>query len=874
LSWHDEHLRPEALPLPDIVKDALTRPSNYVEYVKYSVKVEGDKKEPEKRSWHLLNEGNHAFYLGKIIPPSFADKVKGLVGWGKVKTHIYTPEVIKGMLDYAFRHVKDGEKVRLVIGSSLSELFNGPEDVENVPTLEKQRGLIQKIASKQFHKDESDLEITSFEEDKAHMLLYQVLRENIDEKTGVVDVSKALGSIGTEIESYKKIATKIDTSKSIRDMVNICPEAFFQEYDPSSLRFAVILYHAFEEDDRFRSAIENTVPPRIKESDSPSAAYYGLIEIAMRLSDISRGRFVHGGVERQEFYDQIIAKIIKGKDGGYKNIKALEPLFEIFEGKRFETMHLKTHENYYEVKKKTNMARFRLLFMATLALGSLGTAFGFGKYSEIRKQEQRQESVNSDLKKALKGVIVYDGPITTQEIDVESFNRIIDESLEDIGNRYGLPQEVLDELKPFLQKHFLDNKENLSTIHTGNHFLRIDLEDEFIQKITLFLKNKGIDTGRPYNKLLPYIGDFKALVESDEDISVDRKREPGAPISDSAREFEYIGTFYSGQPFNNKYEFYWYYDQKNKKHFYDLYGRKYLVATDGENTYYENVSAGPAGYQEERKYQRFTSKRGKEGVRQFLYAMARYDAVPLRRFESLLVNLYYNNNRMSDGCPGKERAVDQSSHREIIRYRDFLGRFDFELTNDSVFNPKTSTSRECLLARKPGENKFTEKRASELAGKYLDVWDAWNDYHSGKYIEAELPIDFKAIETEVEFMLAFIQGIEDTLVGTENFDEMENQMEFIRGISTAIKKEIGEYDGSYRSSARVLGSIERLRESYEELIRLISENTFIDECTQEPVSAADIIGDAEVNAKLNGILQARDAIMKVTWPKQEEKKVS
>jgi hypothetical protein len=99
-----------------------------VEYVKYSVKVEGDKKEPEKRSWHLLNEGNHAFYLGKIIPPSFADKVKGLVGWGKVKTHIYTPEVIKGMLDYAFRHVKDGEKVRLVIGSSLSELFNGPED--------------------------------------------------------------------------------------------------------------------------------------------------------------------------------------------------------------------------------------------------------------------------------------------------------------------------------------------------------------------------------------------------------------------------------------------------------------------------------------------------------------------------------------------------------------------------------------------------------------------------------------------------------------------------------------------------------------------------------------------------------------------------
>ena len=872
MSWHDEHLRPEALPLPDIVKDALTRPSNYVEYVKHSVKVEGDKKEPEKRSWYLLNEGNHAFYLGKIIPPSFADKVNGLAGWGKVKTHIYTPEVIKGMLDYAFRHVKDGEKVRLVIGSSLSELFNGPEDVENVPTLEKQRGLIQKIASKQFHKDENALEIMDFEEDKAHMLLYQVLRENIDEKTGVVDVPKALGSIGTEIESYKKIATKIDTSRSIRDMVNICPEAFFQEYDPSSLRFAVILYHAFEEDDRFRSAIENTVPPRIKESDSPSAAYYGLVEIAMRLSDIARGRFIHGGVERQEFYDQIIAKIIKGKDGGYKNIKALEPLFEIFEGKRFETMHLKTHENYYEVKKNTNIARFRLLFMATLALGSLGTAFGFGKYSEIRKQEQRQESVNNDLKKALKGVIVYDGPITTQEIDVESFNRIIDESLEDIGNRYELTQEVLDELKPFLQKHFLDNKENLSTIHTGNHFLRIDLEDEFIQKITLFLKNKGIDTGRPYNKLLPYIGDFKALVESNEDISVDRKREPGALISDSAREFEYIGTFYSGQPFNNKYEFYWYYDQNNKKHFFDSYGRKYLVAVDGVSTYYENVSAGPAGYQEERKYQKFTSKRGKEGVRQFLYAMERYDAVPLRRFESLLVNLYYNNKRMSEGCPGKERG-GQFLHREIIRYKDFLGRFDFELIADNDFDSETSTSRKCLFTRKLGENKFTEERTSELARKYLDVRDAWSDYHAGKYIEAELPLDFKAIESEIKSVLAFVQGIENTLVRTGDFNEMENQMEYIKRISTVTRKEIVEYDKSYRSNKEILENMKRLRELYEELIRLISENTFIDECTQEPVSTADIIGDAEVNAKLNGILQARDAIMKVTWPKKEEKKV-
>lgn len=868
------HRRPEAIPLPETVKDALLRLSKDTSYVSHSVKVEGEQEAPEKSE---LTSENHAFYLGKIIPDSFGEKARKLLGWGGGNDRIYTPEAIKGMLDYAFKNVKNGEKVRLVIGSSLSEFFNGPEDVENALTFERQRELIQKIALKQFHKDDDSLEIIGFEEDKAHALLYQVLKENIDEETGVVDVARALGGISTEIDNCKEIAARIDAPKSIRDMVNICPEAFFNEYDPNSLRFAAILYHAFEEDDRFRGAIENTVPPRVKESDSPSAAYYGLVEIAMRLSDISRGRFIHGGVERQEVYDQIITKIIKGGSGSYRNIKALEPLFDVFEGKRFETVHLKTKENHYELKKKRALARSRILLTTVLALGSTVGIYKKGKYDERQEREKINKIVDKDIYESLKTVsFYYSSPFIelSKEQNVNIFHKIVDDALEDIGRRYylsGYP-EILEEIKPFLQGFLLENKSKLSVIHGGNDFVRIDLEDSFMQKYAIFLRNKGIDIERPYQKLMPYIGDFNKVLGSDENIVFDDKKNDsqnsatGGPFRLS--EISHIGTFYSGS--DDIYEFYWYTSDDGKKH---------IVAKEGIFKYSEFVAAGPAGHYEERECSRFSTKKAREGIKQFLYAIQRFNAVPLMEIDKVM-----NETRMRDYdnghktvCADMREEVDDARKMIIsgIRhYRDEITGVEFEYYIWDDFDEKTLASEPCLMARKPGDSNFTSQTGLEMTRYVKKVVDEdWHVYTLADYIESNLPFDFAAIKREIESILNFACGIENVLDIYEDNDSVKKQIWYIKNMSEATEEDIRKYDGSYKSAKEILDDMDSLRILYSELTASLDEYTFIDECTQEPVDTQTIMEDAGVVTRLNLIFNARNALMgmEIPWPRKEEK---
>lgn len=862
------------MPLPETVKDALLRLPNDMSYVSHSVKVEGEQEAHKKSEF---TSENHAFYLGKIIPDSFGDKARKLLGWGGEDGHIYTPEVIKGMLDYAFQHVKDDEKVRLVIGSSLSELFNGPEDMENVLTLEKQRELIQKIAKKQFHKDENSLEIISFDEDMAHTLLYQVLRENIDKETGVVDVPKALGSIGTEIQDYHEVASRIDAHKPIRDLVKISPEAFFEAYDPSSLRFAAILYRAFEEDDRFRGAIENTIPARIKESDSPSASYYGLIEIAMRLSDIIRGRFVHGGVERQEVYDQIITKIVKGRDGGYKNIKALEPLFDLFEGKRFETVHLKTKKNHYELKKKRTLARSRLLLTAVLGGSTIAGAFGLGQYSEMKKQEKRKELVDKDLRESLVSVNFFmDGKFKINTSDnVNIFHNITDEVIEDIGRRYDLSSspEVLENMRPFLQEFLVENRFDLNSIYGGNKFTRIDLEDSFIRKYALYFKNRGIEIKRPYENLMPYASVFRDTLNSDEDIVIDDKFV--YEISNERRskkdKFTHMGTFYCAESDlgeDKGYEFYWYTDDNGKRH---------LVAKEDESTYNRFIPLGPASHDKEEKYNIYSTREAKKGIRQFFYAMRRFDAIGLIEHQSLfndLVNLRYDENdpKGNPPCSGMSENIEKGQYGawRVNTYEDSFGKFKYEFFVQRDFDPDTRKGQDCVLAKKPGQKEFTIETGMEMIRIARDVDKAWYDYHNGFYVEEFMPMDFNAINQEMESMLCFLDGLGNTI---EENKELKEGIDSIRNLSAAATEDIQQYDGSYESSRSILTTLEYMKEDFGKLMDIINETTFIDECTQEPVSSSEIIKDAAINTRLNLIFQARNALMemKITWPKTGEK---
>ncbi|MBU0727442.1 hypothetical protein KKA95_02035, partial [Patescibacteria group bacterium] len=732
------HYRPDKLRIPsETLKDALSRPSSEVKYVSRKVQVQGNKEVQEER----LSSENHAFYIGKMFPKRNGDNP------------LYTREFITAALDNMFQNLEEGEKAQIIIGRSLSELFNGPQDIKGALTLEEQRDLIHKIAWKRFKKDSDHLEVLEFSEHTAHALLYQILRENIDTETGTVDFPKAMNGLSEELDDVWEIAKRINDHSVFRVMANTSKNLAFRVYNPDSLMFTKILHQAFEKDDRFKGAVEHTVPEHIKEADIPSASHYGIAEIAMRLADIKNGRYIHGGAERQQKYDLIIRKIIQGKEGGYKNINELEPLFEAMQGCRFETMHLKTAENYYELQRRAVVARSRIGIILALLLASLGAAYLLGRYDEHRKQEEADALVESDLEGELKNITMHRGggfgSELSKEWNVSEFNEIVNEALVDIGHRYNLSDEMLEDIKPFLQKHFLDNKRRISTIYGGNTFVRVDIEDSFVQENDLYFKSKGVVPGRPYQELYEYMDDFQALLDSDESLEVDDKEERG--ITDEGRfkpkrkDFEYIGTFYSGEERDNAYEFYWV----------TIDGRKNLVAKTGTGTY-GSLGPGPVGMTEQVGYSTYSSRRAKEGIYQFLYSIKRYDGVQLFPHYWLA-----NTTEALSDYNGEEfgkvlcrRSFEKPIHvevfeREVGVYRDYFGKFDYEFIVKQENDDDSFAKSDCLLARRPGETDFTDEAGVEMAIKYVDTVDAWYEYHRRDYVEDFLPLNFAEIEGEI-----------------------------------------------------------------------------------------------------------------------------
>jgi len=85
------------------------------------------------------------------------------------------------------------------------------------------------------------------------------------------------------------------------------------------------------------------------EDEVEQMQYYGMTEIAIRLMAILKGVYIHGGAERQEVYDEIIVKIVRGQSIITKNIPELNDVINRYRKKhkvyaeeqlRFETFML------------------------------------------------------------------------------------------------------------------------------------------------------------------------------------------------------------------------------------------------------------------------------------------------------------------------------------------------------------------------------------------------------------------------------------------------------------------------------------------------------------------------------------------------------
>lgn len=293
-----------------------------------------------------------AIYIGKLCPPSFVEEISHHAFGFQAPERIYGDEFIKAFLDYAFRHTPPGEKVRIIIGLSLSKLLNGKDDTKGVYTLQEEAQRIHMIAAFSFPKRLPDLELVAMEDVRGNLELFQRLARCKDPTTGEVDIDRAYG---------EEMAHEIKLSS-----------------DSSALEIAQFLYRACQENDRLKDIFFRMRPGKVRNMDYPeSSKYYGLTEIAIRLKAILSGQKLHIGAERQDVYDKWIVAIIRGKNqnGQFRDFTELYPLYELFKGKEFETVHISTRNNAYRNEKDKKLARTRAFIFGSviscLALGGL-----------------------------------------------------------------------------------------------------------------------------------------------------------------------------------------------------------------------------------------------------------------------------------------------------------------------------------------------------------------------------------------------------------------------------------------------------------------------------------------------------------------------
>ena len=673
-----ENRRLDSIPLPNPIVEALS-PVEKQRCVSHSVKLEGDDGHEKRESIASpeLTSNNHAFYVGKLIPKTTSEKIRSLLGWNTPHERIYNEEFLTGALEYLFDNLGEGQKARVVVCRSLSELLNGPEDVEHALTTDKEIALIKRIAKKKFKKTEDCLEVVDLEAQPQHKDLFEALHNSVDPETGGVDIEKALA----ENEDGESVVA-----------------------ESTSLQIAKILFAAAKSSEELDEAFKRAMPGKIKDSadENSAAQYYSLVEVAIRLGDILNGMHIQGGSERQAVYNGIIIQLVKGEEGKYIDIEELKPLFPMLKGLRFETLHLHNEENYYHLKKVQNLARYRMLIFITLLLSiALGGA-GIGQWHERRQQKRRQDDVDGVIRQSLKDTTFYVDKFTIgKEHNVNIFHEMTKRILNDLQLRYQLSEDACEELKPFIQKYLLDNQILLSYVYRNNS-MRIDMADLFVRKHAIYFKNKGADIGRPYQHLHKYIPIFRALLESDENLSFgDGSIDPVHPVG--KKNVKYVGTFVSGESYNEKYEFYLHKDGD----------KNYLVARD---RYKEEYGSND-------KY--FTSKRAREGVREFFKMIARYDALSLDEFSSQIHRMTYWSKDDKDRLFCEKRSIKNpigslgsfSPYAPAI-YKDFFSKFEYLVIEERDYDTKRETPVDCLLARTPQDKAFTYSRMMEVVKRY------------------------------------------------------------------------------------------------------------------------------------------------------------
>ena len=99
-----------------------------------------------------LTSGNHALYVGKIVPPKMHERVARLFLGEASKSapaRTYSEEFIKAALEILFAHLEPGQKACFVVGCKLSEYCNGRASISNAMSYDDEVTMIKALAREQ-----------------------------------------------------------------------------------------------------------------------------------------------------------------------------------------------------------------------------------------------------------------------------------------------------------------------------------------------------------------------------------------------------------------------------------------------------------------------------------------------------------------------------------------------------------------------------------------------------------------------------------------------------------------------------------------------------------------------------------------------------
>ncbi len=699
-----------------------------------------------------LESGNHAVYIGKIVPPSdWQRRARLLLGEESrfAPSETYSPDFIKAALAVLFEHLQPGEKAKFVVGYQLSEYCNGRRSTADAMPYAEEMTLIQQLAAEHFQGDKDNFEVVDLLDE--HFQLAKALREcKRNRKTGQIDLDSFF---------------KPEVAKYCADRRN------FDSRD--AWVFAQLLFAGAKEDPQFLQKLKALPTGELKalrtapKDDLDPIDAYGLLEIAIRLADAKQGVTFQGGVDRQSKYDALIRQLLAGpkietshkdKDGKpvmktnpwSEKSRSLEALIKLLKGTPFRAFYVDRKKNFYQQQTIQQRARTRFGVLAAAGIATLaGLTQGVTEFAENRSEEAAEahkEAAVTYFEKHFQDrfCTMYDN------WDKRPYKLLASKAFvqikEELMVRYRFSEEASWQMALQMIEEVIDPK-------TGNqHYLICESEknktvlaqfiDQYIRDHHLAANLGGDELKIPYADMRVYRPLFEETAKHDCDsleLEVHGWPIVGFPNAD------FIGTYSDPRE---------YFDSFTKRglYIYHAWDGPVLMAT--VPTYYEKFHEfeGGCGYEtyeqtgddikgpysrEERTYcdgyfslerdgEYLSAEQGCIVAKNFIRDMKSYElnAMPDAQQQLLLDIFRPGTPSHSAHFYGKDAWPDVDPEVWFLE-ESTLSHFDanggWQIAR---YDPDTIENRDVLLAKRPGDSEYSLEAARDLA-----CWKAMNSAH-------------------------------------------------------------------------------------------------------------------------------------------------